>query len=181
MEGEAQPDNRRDMLWELLGEPSVLSPEVKQAQEMLHLVRQLTHLRRSSTALRYGLLTTPYVTPTLYAFARDFPGDVRLVVLNNAWEPVDVTIPIHANPRLPALTRCYLHEGLPLVNELRPNDQTRIVEGSIRVSLPGKTGAVYGSVEALPGHPCAEDACFCAGRPGEWMEVDPSPAASTRE
>jgi hypothetical protein len=161
MEGGEPPDNRRDMPWEWIDRGEAASPEGEQARAMLAFARRLIRLRRSSMALRYGLLTTLYVTPTLYAFARDFPGDVCLVVLNNAWEPAEVTIPIHANPRLPALARCYLHDDLPLVNELNPDDRTRIVDGSLRVRLPGKTGAVYRGAAALAPHPCAEDGCFC--------------------
>jgi hypothetical protein len=94
-------------------------------------------------ALRYGLLTTLYLTPTLYAFLRSFPGDARLIVLNNSWEAVDVTIPIHANPRLPTLACCHLPNGLRLIDELDPSNRTQIVDGNVRVHLPGKRGAVY--------------------------------------
>jgi hypothetical protein len=77
-------------------------------------------------------------------FARTFLDEVRLVVLNNAWDTAQVTVPVHANPRLPRFVRCLLPNGLELFNELDPNDRTRVVDGSVRVRLPGKTGAVYG-------------------------------------
>jgi alpha-amylase len=142
------------------------------AREMRCFTSQLIHLRRSSMALRYGLLTTLYLTPTLYAFARAFPGDARLVVLNNAWEAADITIPIHTNPRLPVLARCYWHNGLCLTNELDPQERTQIEDGSVRVRLPAKTGAVYRAAETGSPLPCVEEACFCEGRPGELVTVD---------
>jgi hypothetical protein len=105
--------------------------------------QQMIRLRRSSVALRYGLLTTLYLTPTLYAFARVSLDETCIVVLNNAWETADVTIPIHANPRLSTLTRQHLQNGLELTNELNPIERVQVAEGSIRVHLLAKTGAVY--------------------------------------
>jgi glycosidase len=164
MDGGAHPDNRRDMPWGLVDEPGGESAAAEQARGMRHFVRHLIGLRRSSAALRYGLLTTLYVTPTLYAFARSFPGDVRLVVLNNTWEAADVTIPIHANPRLPVLARCYLHDGLDLASELEPEDRIQVTDGNIHIHLPGKTGAVYRSLQTETPHICVEEACYCARR-----------------
>jgi hypothetical protein len=73
--------------------------------------------------------------------------DARLVVLNNSREATDFGIPIQANPRLSTLARTHLHDGLHLVNELDPDEQAQILEGQVRVRLPGKTGAVYRATE----------------------------------
>src|SRR5436190_1580855 len=108
--------------------------------------RRLVHLRRDSMGLRYGLLITLYVTPTLYACSRTYLDDTRVVVLNNAWDPVDVAIPVHANPRLPTLAREHLPNGRTLVNDLDPDERVRVTRGHIRVRLPGKTAAVYRAV-----------------------------------
>jgi alpha-amylase len=181
LDGGPDPDNRRDMPWELVDGPGPKSLEaakileVDRARQMRRFTSDLIQLRRSSMALRYGLLTTLYVTPTLYAFARAFPGDVRLVVLNNAWDPVDVTVPIHANPRLPVLARCHLHNGLRLVNDLDPKDETWVSDGSVHVRLPGKTGAVYRGVDSEAPLPCVEETCFCEGSSDELVTVDFSP------
>jgi alpha-amylase len=166
MDGGPHPDNRRDMPWEWIeadegrttkDEPAATrsvsagrSSFVAAAQEMHRFTRHLIHLRRSSMALRYGLLVTLYLTSTLYAFARAYPGDVRIVVLNNSWDAAEVTIPLHANPRLPAIAHSHLPNGLPVIDELNPENRTRIVEGCIRVHVPGKTGAIY---RAHAGHP----------------------------
>lgn len=144
MDGGPDPDNRRDMPWQWIEETAAPSAESRQAHEMRRCTRGLIRLRRSSRALRYGLLTTLYLTPTLYAFARTFLDEVRLIVLNNAWDAAWVTVPIHANPRLPRFVRSLLPNGLELFNELEPNDRTQVADGTIQVRLPGKTGAVYG-------------------------------------
>lgn len=130
---------------------STVSGEAERAREMYHFTRQLNHLRRSSMALRYGLLTTLYLTPTLYAYARAYLDEVRIVVVNNAWEPADVTIPLHVNARLPTIARSLLPDGQELVNDLDVNDQRQVVDGSLRVQVPAKTGAIYRC--ASPGPP----------------------------
>jgi len=143
MDGGPHPDNRRDMPWSLVDGPDTASPQAAVAHEMRGFTQRLIRLRRSSMALRYGLLTTLYLTPTVYAFARTFPDDVRIVVLNNGRDAIDLVVPIHANTRLPRLALQQLPNGLRLSNEFDPQDRIEVREGNVRVCLPGKTGAVY--------------------------------------
>jgi hypothetical protein len=143
MDGGEHPDNRRDMPWELIDRPGLMTPEAERAREMHAFTRQVIQMRRASMALRYGLLITLYVTPTLYAYARTYLDDTRVIVLNNSWEPVDVPIPLYKNPRLPTLAREHLPNGRLLVNQLNPSDRVLIQNGHIDVRLPGKSAAVY--------------------------------------
>jgi alpha-amylase len=144
LDGGAHPDNRRDMPWEWIDAsfPGIAD----HARDMRRFTRTLIQVRRASMALRYGLLTTLFLTPTLYAFARTYLDDVRIAVLNNAPGPVDVTIPIHANPRLPALALQQLPDDLDLEDACDGSSRCRIVGGSIRVQLPGRSGAIYQAV-----------------------------------
>jgi alpha-amylase len=152
MEGGPHPDNRRDMPWDLIDGPGAEAPAGQQAQAMQAFTRQLIELRRGSMALRYGLLVTLYLTPTLYAFARLFVEDFRVVVLNNAWEAIDVAIPLTTNPRIPTPARRRLPNGLRWMNDLNCAEGTEIVDGSMRVRLPGKTGAIFRPASPLPPH-----------------------------
>lgn len=140
LDGAEHPDNRRDMPWERLHSTDETGVS---ARAMLAFTRHLIRLRKESHALKYGALMTLYVTPTFYAFARAYIDDVRLVVLNNAWEPAEVTIPIQANDRIPTMFKEAARDGLPLVNDLDPVDWIRIENGSVRVRVPGKSGAIY--------------------------------------
>jgi glycosidase len=147
MDGGEHPDNRRDMPWNLIDQPGLDTPEAARAREMLAFTRHLVGLRRACTALRYGLLFTLYVTPTFYAFARTYLDETVVVVMNNAWEPVELPLPLHSNPRLPALARQHLANGRVLVNDLDPRERRRVGEGHLQIRLPGKTAAVYRAVE----------------------------------
>lgn len=143
LDGGPDPDNRRDMPWALVGEESRASVEARQAREMRDWVKRLIALRRGSRALRYGLLTTLYVSPRVYAFARTFPGDLQLIVLNNGDDPVDLEIPLHANPRLPGIAKAELVEGVTLLNALKPDERATVSQSALRVRLPAKAAGIY--------------------------------------
>jgi glycosidase len=143
MEGGEHPDNRRDMPWDLIEQPDLDTPEAARAREMHAFTRHLIQMRRGSMALRYGLLITLYVTPTFYAFARTYLDETVVVVMNNACERVDLPLPLHSNPRLPALAREHLPNGRILVNDLNPGERLRVCKGHLRICLPPKTAAVY--------------------------------------
>ncbi|HTE21244.1 MAG TPA: alpha-amylase family glycosyl hydrolase [Armatimonadota bacterium] len=143
MDGGPHPDNRQDMAWSWLDPGRGPAVETSRAASLRDFTRELILLRRASTALRYGLLTTLYVTPTLYAYARTFPQDLRLVALNNSPKAVEVVIPVHPNPRLSSLARVCLPEGMRLVDTLGQAADTQIVNGCAAVRLGRRSGAVF--------------------------------------
>jgi alpha-amylase len=153
MDGGLHPDNRRDMAWKLIERPDLdtapasLRSCARRAHEMYEFTQHLVHVRRASMALRYGLLFTLYVTPTLYAYARTYLDDTAVVVLNNAWDPVDFPLPLHTNPRLPALSREHLSNGQALVNDLNTGERLQVKDGHLHIRLAGKTAAIYRTVQ----------------------------------
>lgn len=148
--GGADPDNRRDMPWEVVGPAPDFLPTEEPARTLFQLTQQLIRLRRSSLALWYGFLNTLYVTPTFYAYARMLPGEVCIVALNNGREPVQVRLPLRSNPRMPALVRDHLTEGLLFTDALCSTRQTRIREGHLEVQLPARTGALFMAAAGEP-------------------------------
>jgi alpha-amylase len=142
MDGGPDPDNRRDMPWGWVDRPA-RSRAAKRARELHRFTRGLIRLRRSCMALRYGILATLYLTPTLYVFLRAFPGDIRIVALNNAPDAVEAVVPLHANPRIPTVGREALPNGLRMVDDLRPDSESRIADGGLLVRVPPRSGAIY--------------------------------------
>jgi len=152
LRGGADPDNRKDMPWALVDEESNISLEVVAARNRRQTVRDLIRIRRSSRALCFGLLTTLYVTPSIYAYARTFFDDIRLVVLNNSPTEVRVVIPLRSNDKLPLLAKQQLPDGLLLQDELCPEGvhQVSLEDGALKICLPGRTAAVYKPSIAAP-------------------------------
>ena len=143
MDGGENPDNRRDMPWDLIGAGPEFTPRAEPARTLFTLTQQLIRLRRSSRALRYGFLITLYLTPTLYAFARMLPGEVCIVVLNNDPGPVQVSIPLRSNSRIPAFVRDGLVDGLTFTDALSPGCLASVRAGNLEVCLPARTGALF--------------------------------------
>ena len=81
MTGAADPDNRRDMRFDV-------SPEEAAHRDR---VAALVHLRRELPALRHGTYETMEATDTLWVFRRDAPGQTVVVALNTGAEPAEVT------------------------------------------------------------------------------------------
>jgi alpha-amylase len=142
LDGGPDPDNRRDMPWTRLDKDNQ-STESARARQLHMYVQRLIAVRQASRALRYGLLTTLYVSSTVHAFARSFPGDLCIVVLNNGWNTDQLTIPLTANPRMPSVALEQLPSTGSLMNELIPDDQTELTDQGLSVQIPPKTAAIY--------------------------------------
>lgn len=146
MEGGEHPDNRRDMPWARIDEPPAGTRSGTRsvlARELFHFTQQLIRIRKESMALRYGLIFTLWVEPTVYAYVRLFLDDVRVVVLNNGDAEADLPLPILLNPKLPSLVRDFLPEGSTIVNELDPAERVSINHGHLRAIVPPRSAAIY--------------------------------------
>jgi alpha-amylase len=144
MEGGRDPDNRRDMPWQLLG-PDHRPVQARPFERVLfdHTAR-LIRLRHEHPAIRYGYLLTLFVDHFLYGYLREFRGDVVLVLINNGTEPMPhpVTLEIGANSNIPPRVKDLL-EGLPLESHTEGIGDIVVRNGQVQVQVPGKTAAIF--------------------------------------
>ena len=144
-EGYRDPDNRRDMRWDVFEgglEPSSNYPVEKDA--FSH-IKKLVDLRRKSQALQYGPLLTLYVDYFVYAYLREFRGESVIVAINNGRDPMPnpLTIQVRANKYIPPRIADNL-EGKILSNQIDNNEQSiQISKDGFTIQLNGKTAAVY--------------------------------------
>ena len=144
-EGYRDPDNRRDMRWDVFEgglEPSSKYPIEKDA--FSH-VKKLVDLRSKSQALQYGPLLTLYVDYFVYAYLREFRGESVIVAINNGRDPMPnpLTIQVRANKYIPPRIADNL-EGKVLSNQIDNNGQSiQISKDGFTIQLNGKTAAVY--------------------------------------
>ncbi len=144
LEGWKDPDNRRDMPWNVVGadhRPKASQPFARQLYDHL---RCLISVRRKNPALRYGTLYTLYVDHFLYAYLREYRGNVVLVMINNGHEPMPHSLPlqIEANSNLPPRVKQLL-AGQTLQSQLAGIENIQFVDGVARVKLPGKAAGIY--------------------------------------
>lgn len=145
MEGGFDPDNRRDMRWDLIDPVSVTGdcPKRALARDIHAFTRRLIALRHRSRALRHGLTVTLYLTPSLYAFARCTLDELAIVALNNSAQSADVSIPLKRNPRVPSVLREQLVEAMPFTDELDVGVRPVMRDGDLNVRLLPRSGAVH--------------------------------------
>ena len=144
MEGRSDPDNRRDMPWDIFGtdhRPTAAHPFERDIHE--HTMRLLA-LRRAHPALRTGSLLTVYVDHFIYGYLREFRGDVALVALNNGLEPMPapLTIDVGVNDNVPSRVKALL-EGRTLVSHAPGVPDLAVAQGRVAVQLPGKTAGIW--------------------------------------
>jgi glycosidase len=107
LEGSLDPDNRRDMPWDLIG-PGGLEPTEKnhEAHELYQHTHQLVQLRRSSQSLRYGSQITLHVQDRLYVYLREYRTEWMLIAIylgdEDMQEPIVIDLADHSviPPRL---------------------------------------------------------------------------------
>jgi hypothetical protein len=81
----------------------------------------------------------------LYAYLREFRGNVVMVVINNGREPMSFPVPIDiaANDNIPPRIKHLLADGRVLTSQFDELGDVSISSGKIEVQLPGKTAGIY--------------------------------------
>lgn len=144
MEGRSDPDNRRDMPWEVFGpdgKPTVGHPFERDVHAH---TAGLLALRRAHPALRTGSLLTLYADHFVYVYLREFRGNAVLVAINNGIEPMPapLAIDIAANSNVPPRVKALL-EGRTLSSHTPGLASVSVAQGRATVQLPGKTAGIY--------------------------------------
>ena len=147
MEGGSDPDNRRDMRWEVFGGGAASGATFDRERDIFQYTQRLIKLRKDSEALRHGYLFTLYVDHFIYGYLREFQGDTLLVVLNNGVEDMPTALPIaiEANSNVPVRIKDYLR-GKTWQNPLDSGDRIVWQDGGVRVKLRGKEGRIYQAI-----------------------------------
>lgn len=144
MEGGADPDNRRDMPWNIFDrnmEPSEEHPIEREA--FFHFLK-LIGLRKENEALLYGPVITLYSDCFIFVYMRIFKDNVAIVAIHNGQDgmsgPVAVDLGNNTNvtPRIKQLL-----EGKEMKDSIGDSPDIAVRDGRIEMKLDRKTGAVY--------------------------------------
>ena len=144
MEGFADPDNRRDMPWKILGEDFSPRDEYGFEKEIFLHIKKLIAFRKENQALCWGSLVTLYADCFIYAYLREFRGNVVIVAMNNGHDPMaePLGIDITNNSNIPQRVRDLLENSL-LPDFLGSSGSIRIQNGQFSIKLDGKTSAIH--------------------------------------
>jgi glycosidase len=143
MEGRKDPNNRRDMRWDVFDSgPGTEDDEYVDAMEIYRHTKKLIGIRRENKALQYGYLFTLYSDYFLYAYMREYRGNIIIVVINNGNEPMPypVTIRIAANSNIPSRIKTTI-DGKTL-KDLIGGDTYKVRNGGLEVQLGRKAAVI---------------------------------------
>ncbi len=145
MEGCNDPDNRRDMPWFLIGPDNKPMQEHPFERSVFDHVANMIKLRAENPAIRCGYLLTLYVDEFLYAYLREFRGNVVIVVINNGREPMPVpaSIDITGNGNIPPRIKSLLADSRVLKSQIDNLPDVTVSSGRLEVQLPGKSAGIY--------------------------------------
>lgn len=145
LEGGRDPDNRRDMPWGLFGTDQRPKPKHAFEREVFDHLCRLIRLRKTHPAICYGYLFTLYVDHFIYAYLREFRGDLALVVLNNGRQamPTPVRIELAANGNIPPRVKALLGEGRILQSQIEGVADALVSNGGVDVRLSRKAAGIF--------------------------------------
>ena len=144
MEGGKDPDNRDAFRWDWLVEGNT-SREAQEGKATFEFVKRLINIRRNHPSLQHGYLFTLYVDHYIYAFMREYRGELILVVMNNGRGDMlfPLRIRLQQNNNLPSRIKQLCRGGQQLVNLLHPTQTLSFSNGDLDVQLEGKEVQVW--------------------------------------
>jgi glycosidase len=138
MEGEDDPDNRRDFPGGWPGDRRDAFKESgrnPQQQRMYEWTHDWLRLRREHPAIRQGRLIDLVYTDDAYVFARRAPeGETVIIALNRAPRPQPVSIPVDWLETA---------DGASLLPLLGARERVRATGGNFKLNLPPQTAVAY--------------------------------------
>jgi alpha-amylase len=145
LEGRSDPDNRRDMPWDVFGADHRPTADRAFERDIYDHTARMIRLRSQNPAIRYGYLFTLYVDQFFYAYLREFQGNLVLVAINNGRDPMPApaTVEIGANSNIPPRITRRLLGSQPLASKIPGLGDVTVTGGRVQVQLPGKTAGVW--------------------------------------
>lgn len=102
--------------------------------EIFNHIRKLTHVRAELEPLRRGKLINLYATGQQYVYARQTPGQVAIVVMNNDKKTPTIEFDV---------SRVGLANGTLLNDRLLGIRTVRVGDGKLKVTLPERSAAIF--------------------------------------
>lgn len=144
LEGYSDPDNRRDMAWEMFDENWDFKSEYLRQKSIFMHTSNLISIRKQNEALIYGDMITLYVDSFVYAYLREFQSNIIIVVINNGHLPMNVPLLISVSSNSAVASRVKnAINNKKLIDLLENEPPISITNGNFSVQLAGKTAKVY--------------------------------------
>src|SRR5690606_24660711 len=151
LEGQGDPDNRRDMPWDILASNG-LEPDEKnqEAYAIFHHLRQLIGLRKASPALRYGAQLTLYVDEYLYVYIREYRDEWVIIAVNagNDDMPHELHVNFNENSILPPRLKEQM-TNQQYVDVFRQIPSGKMENQTLKIQLKGRSASILMPLKQL--------------------------------
>lgn len=139
MEGGSDPANRNAFRWDYF-DANNNSRAAQEGRTTYEYVKTLIQIRQTNDCIRFGYLFTLYVDQFIYAYMREYRGELIIVAINNGRGdmPTPLTLQIQNNSNLPSRVKALCQQGRPLINLLDTTQVLSFVGGNVDIQLAGK-------------------------------------------
>lgn len=144
LEGAGDPDNRRDMPWEIFNQDYEVWKAFSSERQIFEHFRKLSAIRQETDALCFGSFATLYVDHFILVFLREFRESIAIVAFNNGKDPMphDLLVEIDRNTKLPSRIKEKLRNSR-LANVLQFGDAIKTTAEHIPLRLLGQSAKIY--------------------------------------
>ncbi|MEZ5359015.1 MAG: alpha-amylase family glycosyl hydrolase [Candidatus Zixiibacteriota bacterium] len=145
MEGGGDPDNRRDMPWDVFGADNRPTPTNTFQRDIFDHAAALCKIRSGNPAIRTGYLLTLYVDTFVYVYLREFQGNIVIVAINNGHEAMPFPLPVKVteNGNIPSRIKSLLADGTRLESKLPGSLDITMQGGKFEIQLGRKSAGVW--------------------------------------
>lgn len=138
MEGEDDPDNRRDFPGGFPGDKRnafLPSGRSSKEQQMWQWTRDWIKLRREHSSIRRGQLIDLFYDDDVYVYARQDSNETVIVGINRSSDEKQIVVPAGA---------ITIRSGSRLVPLLGARREEKTILGDLQISLPSRSAVAYG-------------------------------------
>ncbi|MFP4497036.1 MAG: alpha-amylase family glycosyl hydrolase [Vulcanimicrobiota bacterium] len=145
LEGGENPDNRRDMPWDLFSGHSPDKNKVPEKYEIFQHVKNIIDTRKKNQALRFGTLITLWVDENLMIHLRFIYNNIVISAFHNGREPMKdyKSIPVEKNSHIPSRIKNILKSKKKASSICNQNNYIYFSGGEFKIKLDDKDSQVY--------------------------------------
>lgn len=145
MEGWNDPDNRRDMPWDIFKGNSpdrVIAPE---SREIFDHVKKVIKLRTNNNCLKFGSLLTLWVDDLVMVYLRYYEDNIVICAFNNGREPMEepLYVPYGSNENIPHRIRGLLSTSHRVYSALETSNYIEFDGDNFSLKLKGKDVEIF--------------------------------------
>ena len=145
LEGGIDPDNRRDMPWEIFKNNKPDKKKAPESRDIYEHIQKLIALRKENSALRHGTFLTLWVNHSIIVFLRCIEDSIVVCAFNNGRDGMEkpVVVPYWKNVNIPKRIRNIMASRETVRSSLDTGNVIVFDDEGFTMELGGKQGDIF--------------------------------------